>query len=490
MNPAAALWARSILRRHWRATCLLVVFVALVGASVMTAWEYSRRASTVIARRAAGNALADGTFQSCPPGVDPDADIAGCVDVARNLEAYNVLLQSPHQVAARVFTAVPVTVTGEDGKTSSVLAGVLLASHGPVSHAYFVSGRVAVDDDPDQATVSESAAHALGVSVGDTLPVTACASTLSEGVQACEDHTTVHVVGITRSESDLVPQLTVPPGVAGRVDDYGVMVSAAWYRLHGTVAQGYVTTNLWLAPGATLDEVRADIYAALPRMDLVGRPVRRQSEIRSTGAIDATARSAHCSIIAMIILVAGLLFVGQTIVRQLRRELVDRQAFSSLGADRRLVTTVVGLRFAGVAIAAAVIAGAAAAGLSTFGPTGIAGRAEAQRGFRLDWTVLTLGAVGVVLVTMLIAIGAAVAMGRPSAVNDTGRVRWVRFGGPPAMLVGTRRFGHGLRIGVIGVAAAVATAGVGRNARGQPPPRRVATRALRRGVGLHHRPEQ
>ena len=143
----------------------------------------------------------------------------------------------------------------------------------------------------------------------------------------------------------------------------------------------------------------------------------------------------------------------------MRRELVDRQAFTSLGADRRLVTTVVSVRFAAVAVAAAVIAGATAAGLSTFGPTGIAGRAEVQRGFRLDWTVLALGAVGVVLVTMLIAIGAAIAMGRPSALNDTGRVRWVRFGGPPAMLVGTRRFGHGLRIGVIGVAAAVAAAG-------------------------------
>jgi len=261
VNPAAALWARSILRRHWRATCLLVVFIGLVGASVMTAWEYSRRASSVIPRRTAANPLADGTFQSCPPGLDPNADLAGCLDVERNLEAYNVLLRSAHQVAARVFTAVPITVTGKDGKTRSVLAGVLLASHGPVSQAYFVSGRTAVDDDPDQATVSESAAHSLGVSVGDALPVTACASTLSEGVQACEDHTTVHVVGITRSESDLVPQLSVPPGVEGRVDDYGVMVSAAWYRLHGTVAQGYVTTNLWLAPGATLDEVRGAIRA-------------------------------------------------------------------------------------------------------------------------------------------------------------------------------------------------------------------------------------
>src|SRR5258706_8134538 len=117
---------------------------------------------------------------------------------------------------------------GEDGKTSSVLAGVLIASHGPVSHGYFVSGRAAVDDDPDQATVSESAAHSLGVSVGDTLPVTACASTLSEGVGACEDHTTVHVAGITRSESDLVPQLSVPPGVEGRGEDYGGMASAGW----------------------------------------------------------------------------------------------------------------------------------------------------------------------------------------------------------------------------------------------------------------------
>ena len=296
------------------------------------------------------------------------------------------------------------------------------------------------------------------MSVGDPLPVTACVSTLSEGVQACEDHTTVHVVGITRSESDLVPALTAPPGVAGRVPDYGVILGAEWFRLHATKSQGYVTTNFRLAPGATLDDVRADLYAALPQWSLLVSPYedspRFTALARSTGL-----QSRSLWIIATIILAAGVLFVGQTIVRQLRRELVDRLAFTSLGADRRLVTTVVGLRFAGVAAAAAVIAVGAAAGLSTFGPTGIAGRAEVQRGFRLDWTVLTLGAVGVVLVTMLIAIAAAIAIGRPSSRTDTGRVRWVRFGGPPAMLVGTRRFGHGLWVGVIGVAAAVAAAG-------------------------------
>jgi ABC-type lipoprotein release transport system permease subunit len=456
VNPAAALWARSILRRHWRATFLLVVFIAVVGASVMTAWEYSRRADTVIARRTAAGHLADGTFQSCPPGVDPSTDLALCNDLKRNQEAYDVLLRSPHVAAAKLFTSAAITVSGRDGQPRSVLAGVLLASHGSVGTGYYVTGREAEADNPDQATVSEYAARSLGVSVGDPLPVTACDFDLSQGVKACEDHTTVHVVGISRSESDLVPALSAPPGVGGRVPDYGVIVSAAWYRLHGT--KGYLTTNFTLAPGATIDDVRADLYAALPQWTMLVSPY--EDSPRFTALARSTGLQARAIwIIAMIVLAAGTLFVGQTIVRQLRRELVDRPAFTSLGADRRLVTTVVGLRFAGIAVAAAAIAGAAAAGLSTFGPTGIAGRAEVQPGFRLDWTVLALGTVGVVLVTMLVAIAATLAIGRPSSLADTRRVRWVKFGGPPALLVGTRRFGNGLWVGVIGVAAAVATAG-------------------------------
>src|SRR5687768_16563982 len=127
MSEAARLWARSIVRRHWRATVFLAVFAGLAGGAVMAAWDYSRRAHTVIERRETTNRVPDGTFQSCPPGADPAVDFTPCFQLATNITAVDALRTSKHVSASTLYVgySVQVSVDGIDEPISILAQGTV-----------------------------------------------------------------------------------------------------------------------------------------------------------------------------------------------------------------------------------------------------------------------------------------------------------------------------------------------------------------------------
>lgn len=456
MTPAAVLWARSILRRSWRSTILLTLFAGLLGTAVLTAWEYSRRADTVIARRLERQPLPDSTLQSCPPGVDPAVDPTECLLPANNLVAYEALRRSEHQVGARVFAAATIAVTGAVGGRRTTLAGTLLDSNGALGNGYFIHGRAPDPDDVGEVSVSELTAATLGVRTGDELSLDACASGPDGQVNSCDDHTTVRVSGITRSESDLVPQLDQPDRVELTVPDFGIMVSRAWFTTHAAATSGYVTTNFRLAPGSTVADVRADLDAALPGWTVLLSAY--EDSPRFTALRRSTSLLAHSlELIAGIVLLAGLLFVGQTLARQVRRELSDRGIVVAMGAGTRLQFETVAIRFAPVVTGAASFAAIGALVLSGSGPTGIAGRAEVDPGFRFDAVAVIAGSVLYlfVLVAIVGTVTGVVVRNRSTAVR---RVRHglVSTVGMPSVRVGARGFSQGLVVAAAGTIAAIA----------------------------------
>ena len=457
MSPAAILWARTILRGTWRSTFFLTLFAGLVGASVLTAWEYSRRADTVIERQLRLHPLPDATLQSCPPGVDPSVDPTECFAPKNNLIAYMGLRQSPHVTAARVFASATTSVTGRIGGTRTTTVGTLLDAYGDLRAGYFIAGRVPDPDDPAQASASETAAAALGVHTGDEVQVDSCAPD-DAGQLQCGDHTVVRITGITRSESDIVPPIVHPKGVALTLPDYGIMLSRAWYDAHAQASSGYVTTNFLLASGATLDDVRADLSVGLPNWAVL--LTGYEDSPRFTALRRSTTLQAHSlGLIAIILLLAGLMFLGQAVLRQIRRDLRDRSIMTAMGATTPLSLSVIVIRLVPVVIGGVALAISGALLLSSSGPTGIAERAEVQPGFRFDPVVVLEGS-ALLLVMLCALVGGTSALALRTPHSMPKRVRAGAGIGGPTIRVGSRRFANGQLVAVGGTALAVAVIGV------------------------------
>ena len=168
-------------------------------------------------------------------------------------------------------------------------------------------------------------------------------------------------------------------------------------------------------------------------------------------------------IVAAVAMLAAIVFVSQTVGRQMRRELQAAGAMRALGMTRRELTLAVALRMATVAVGAGLLAAGTAVLMSPLAPVGIARRAALDRGLAVDAPVLMAGAALVVVAVLAMALPVAA---RSSAQERaTTRPRMV---GPRARrlsaegLAGLRLTGPGggrsVGTAVLGVAVAAAAA--------------------------------
>ena len=141
--------------------------------------------------------------------------------------------------------------------------------------------------------------------------------------------------------------------------------------------------------------------------------------------LDAIGQSVHLQAngaraLAATTALAALVFGGQALTRQLRRELAMGATLSALGMRGSDVRRVVALRAAPVAAIATVTCVGAAWLASPIGPVGIARKAELHPGLRGDWPVLGVGALGLLAAVGVIAVLAM----RATTVHETARSRW------------------------------------------------------------------
>lgn len=164
--------------------------------------------------------------------------------------------------------------------------------------------------------------------------------------------------------------------------------------------------------------------------------------------------------------IAGLVFAGQAVARQSRREWADLATLRALGMSDRDVRLAASGRGALTGAAAALVAAITAVALSPFGPIGVGRRAEVDPGFALDAPVLVAGTVGVLLVMTLASCLPLLHPARPSSGISSSSRRIGVLGPLPSaaiaglgMTVGGRRDGRGLPLGtaVAGLAVAVAS---------------------------------
>ena len=126
----------------------------------------------------------------------------------------------------------------------------------------------------------------------------------------------------------------------------------AFYEQHRD-GEVYFGLFIRLAPGATEDDLRADIEGLAP-----DEPIEFQSHATITNSVERAVRPQVIAVAAFALLVAvtGLLLVGQAVGRLLRADDADLPTLRAAGVTRRQLLAVALLRTTAIGVLGAVIA--------------------------------------------------------------------------------------------------------------------------------------
>ncbi len=475
VSSAETMRARSLLRRFWGATIALGLFAGVAGGAALGVWGIARRTSTVYDRFVAYEGASTLIVMGCFEGISEEeitesyqeacaaydyADLLAFLETVPEVEAAgrgtlaigNVAPAERPEIGWRQL--VPVMLD----------AGALQAVGAPI----VVAGRPADPDVATEATINEEASVRLSVGVGDELLITPYRSDefdlAGEGAAAPGgEQTTVTVVGITRRPSDLVGRLG---GTSIYEDTSAVTVGPAWWdQIDGDASVYGIATAVLTASGSTNDDVIALIRDRWPqRLWQFDEGV-----LLGTGSGQQTVRDAielqalGLFLVAGVVAIAGLLFAGQAMSRQSRREWGDSAVLDALGTTRWGMVTAAAIRTSVIAVLAAAVAFVTALAVSPLGPIGIGRAAEPHPGFAVDWVVAAVGLPVVALAVMTFALVPIATLPRRStsgsSANPTSRTLSLL---PPAGMAGlamsNSRRGGRLALGsaVVGVAFAAA----------------------------------
>lgn len=220
VNGAEAMRARSLLRRHWRATIAVGVFAGVAAGLALGTWGIARRTATVYDRFVAFEGAASLSVFGCSDGIT-EAEIFG--EYGGNFDAacgdydyadLRAFLRTRPEVASagRVTMAighVAPAARPDAGWRQLVPVAMDESTFDALGRSIVVDGRLAGPDVATEATINEEAAARLGVAVGDQVVVTPYRrdefDLAGEGAAAPGGaDTIVDVVGITRRPADLV----------------------------------------------------------------------------------------------------------------------------------------------------------------------------------------------------------------------------------------------------------------------------------------------
>ena len=467
MNGAHRYLAAHLVRRHWRATLVLGVGLGLAAAIPVTAWGVARRTDRAFPafRQSSLRGLAGVRVPLFCPGESFD----GC-------QGYNpvaeqrIVSQWPEVSATMRDTAAIASVSTAlaPGPTRTIVEaqfdpplmvdGQLLTQGG---RARLVDGRLAAVGSVDEVTANESFLANRGAQVGDTIRLGFYRSdeydVAGEGAVApSRGFRDMRIVGVLRSPYDLQPRspnggiftdfghLVVGPGVLDAFDD-----DVAAYGIGFAIIPKDDSVDLEALLRQRFPKQPVQVFAIgtdeRDGLDAVGRSVHLQ------------ANSARA--VALISALAALVFGGQSLARQLRRELTMRGTLSALGLGATDLRRITWLRAAPIAAIACAVCPLAALLASPIGPIGIARQAELHLGVRFDSLTLGLGSVGTALAfAAMIAIGGRTPTPRqatpPRRTPGAASMSVAAFAG----LASLRRAGAQRHTASIGCAAAAAAA--------------------------------
>jgi hypothetical protein len=445
--------ARALLRANVTASVALAVIAGLGAGLALGAWAAARRGSGSYERFLDHLAGAEGSF-----GVCADDPTEACTSAAlSDLRSLPEVATAVRMAAVMVRYELPSGQVIDGGLEVTIDEGFPT----PVGEPIVVAGRLLDPAADDEVLVPDNVA--MGLKVGSTVALTPYRGLFSDaGPELRTDaRHTVRLVGIIRTPASLV----VSTGTPER-DEATPYAGPRWWARHADEVSPWGYAVLTRArPGVSLDELDAAVRERLGEritdLEVTGRPVEET-------VVDAIGfESSALLAFALVTALAVIVFVGQALVRQARREAVDQQVLVALGASRRQLVAGASLRAAPVAVAAALLASVVAFLSSVVTPVGVARLAEPARGLWFDPWVTVVGGAAVVLLVLLCLSVPALAVHRH--VRSSGRSRAVsaaagRLGLPDVAVAGAgvvlpgRQGGLAARTAVVGFAAVVAVA--------------------------------
>lgn len=391
-----AVWyrGRADLRRGVVGTVTLVLLVGFAGGVTLAAAAGALRTREALPEFLEYNRAPDaGVYVD--PTLPPDEQ--------RRLIHQVVTL--PEWDAVAVVEAAVVSVRPPDADYSVMVANALREGELPLgfSRPIVVDGRAPDPRSPTETVVNEAFADAFGIGVGDTFALRSITTDQLEAagggqLRSDPDGTdfTMTVTGIERQPRDLQSGSQDQQGSVFGSDSWSVLLTPAfWDSLDGDVASYGGGAVGRLREGVSTVELGQRVATISPDRFFVEATDDQETLVASIGrAVDFEANA--LLLFAVVLGVAGLALVGQSIGRQVTLRLDDGDALRAAGMVRRQRALIVLPRTVVLAVAGAAVAVAVAVAASPFAPVGLARRAELHPGVAFEGRVLLPGALVVV----------------------------------------------------------------------------------------------
>ena len=418
---AMVMLVRKAWRRHWRASIFLAVVAGLAASAIGASFQAAGRSDTSLARFTRQSRIYDLMVQGCPPGVDPRSIdgvtdmIERCLNPELTARFRGVLdrvegVERTGEASTSVVALLDPSVSNHWGRLTLV-AGILSGdAPSPPLKPIVVHGRMYDPAAADEIMVSEAAARVARLHIGDTVRI---ASWHQADLDAAVDGTvspqtavfTSKIVGIARGLEDTQADGTGSLSDATIPGNINVLAGPAWTAAHGADLPGYGATVLVRLRGGASAAKSFDAALSRAPQGWHGQsaPIS-EVDLNSVRRVIDLERHALL-VFALIAIVAALVFVGLSSIRQLRRESAEAQSLLALGMTRRELRVVNVVRALTIAIPACAIAIAGVVALSPLGPLGLAHKLEFDLSVRVDSAVL---ATTVAIVLIVFALAGAV----------------------------------------------------------------------------------
>ncbi len=413
-SAARVAWYRlqATLRHRIGGYLALAALVGVIGGIAL---------ASVTAARRTDSSYPDYLASTNPSGliIQPNSNFTGTETVAQAYRLYQQLLAQmrhlPHVTGlatADAFNAVRLTPRGGYGPVLFTQVQLVASGSGMFTRQdrlTIISGRKAMR--PDEVVATSRAAAQLHLHVGSRLAVGIYASAAAHGLPPFYRKLELTVTGI-----GVVSTQVVQDDIDA--DRTGFLIGTpALDQEFASCCTNTSYIGLKVAGGGRYDSTVAGEYLHLTGTSTIfvggGAQLLQLLELYNTASIEAEAQSAiHPEAIALgvfgiIAALAALIIGAQSISRQVRAATDDADILRALGAGPGATTADGVLGILAAVAAGALLAVAVAIGLSPFSLFGPVRQVQPGRGIYLDWTVLGLGALGLVLVLG----GVAVAIG-------------------------------------------------------------------------------
>ena len=344
-------------------------------------------------------------------GNGPQAAACSTHDPVAELHA---LQRDPAVRAAGRVSPTPLSVRGTKG-WEPLFSWVRYDGLRLYEHPRILEGRLARDDAPDEAEVSELLARTHHLRPGSQLEVAGISwDQFSQGSGQFEAPAlpprTITVTGIVRLPTDLTA--VDEPGPAN-LNAEVIFLGPGWVRATGedTFARFQTSVAIRFRPDADRAAVLDAAAPGQTRNVAEGVVADDLGDTRGTVAYEGRAAAVAAGVLAA----AMAVLLGQMFVRQARRELPDGPALRALGMTRRALVLSVVPRWLVTTAVALGTAAALSAFLRPLGPIGVvARRAVAPAGPSWSASMLGLGLLATALFVMAIPLLATARAARES----------------------------------------------------------------------------